>query len=305
MLSFAKMTLVGFKSFVDATELPIEGGLTGIVGPNGCGKSNLVEGLRWAMGETSAKRMRGEGMDDIIFAGSGARPRRERAEVSLILDNREGDAPAPFNHYDQLVVSRSIERESGTRYRVNGADVRARDVQTLFADAATGAQSPSIVRQGRIAQMISAKPIERRRFLEEAAGIAGLHARRRDAESKLRAANNTISRLEEILRTHEGQRRSLHHQAKEAARYHELARELRGTEAMVLHLEWLAGEAAVRAAEGALSASADEVQAAAQSSDEAATAQAQAATQLPPLRQAATETAAALEGLEGCLLYTS
>ncbi|MDA7981419.1 MAG: chromosome segregation protein SMC [Alphaproteobacteria bacterium] len=299
MLSFAKMTLVGFKSFVDATELPIEGGLTGIVGPNGCGKSNLVEGLRWAMGETSAKRMRGEGMDDIIFAGSGARPRRERAEVSLILDNREGDAPAPFNHYDQLVVSRSIERESGTRYRVNGADVRARDVQTLFADAATGAQSPSIVRQGRIAQMISAKPIERRRFLEEAAGIAGLHARRRDAESKLRAANNNISRLEEILRTHEGQRRSLHHQAKEAARYHELARELRGTEAMVLHLEWLAGEAAVRAAEGALSASADEVQAAAQSSDEAATAQAQAATQLPPLRQAATETAAALEGLEG------
>ncbi|MDA8000731.1 MAG: AAA family ATPase [Alphaproteobacteria bacterium] len=299
MLSFAKMTLVGFKSFVDATELPIEGGLTGIVGPNGCGKSNLVEGLRWAMGETSAKRMRGEGMDDIIFAGSGARPRRERAEVSLILDNREGDAPAPFNHYDQLVVSRSIERESGTRYRVNGTDVRARDVQTLFADAATGAQSPSIVRQGRIAQMISAKPIERRRFLEEAAGIAGLHARRRDAESKLRAANNNISRLEEILRTHEGQRRSLHHQAKEAARYHELARELRCTEAMVLHLEWLAGEAAVRAAEGALSASADEVQAAAQSSDEAATAQAQAATQLPPLRQAATETAAALEGLEG------
>ncbi|MGR4000410.1 MAG: chromosome segregation protein SMC [Alphaproteobacteria bacterium] len=299
MLSFAKMTLVGFKSFVDATELPIEGGLTGIVGPNGCGKSNLVEGLRWAMGETSARRMRGEGMDDIIFAGSGARPRRDRAEIALFLDNREGSAPAPFNHYEQVVVSRSIERESGTRYRINGSDVRARDVQTLFADAATGAQSPSIVRQGQIAQMINAKPIERRRFLEEAAGISGLHARRRDAESKLRAANNNIARLEEILRTHEGQRRSLHHQAKEAARYHELARELRCTEAMVLHLEWLASKAAVAAAEGTLEASGRDVQTAATACAEAATAQAQAATQLPPLRQAATEAAAALEGLEG------
>ena len=304
MLSFSKLTLTGFKSFVDATELPIEAGLTGVVGPNGCGKSNLVEALRWAMGETSARRMRGEGMDDIIFAGSSARPRRDYAEVALFLaappgETQEGDLPAPFAGEEQLMVSRSIAREGGTRYRINGADVRARDVQTLFADAATGAQSPSIVRQGRIVEMISAKPIDRRRFLEEAAGVSGLHVRRREAESKLKAAGNNIARLEEVLKTVENQRRALHQQAREAARYHDLARELRQAESMVLHLEWLQAEDTRRKAAESLEEAERRVREATAASEQAATEQAQAGTQLPALRQAAMEAGAALEGLEG------
>ena len=299
MLTFRKLRLTGFKSFVEPTDLPIDRGLTGVVGPNGCGKSNLVEALRWAMGETSAKRMRGGGMDDIIFAGSGARPRRDFAEVAIFLDNPARDIPGPFNTYDELVVSRSITRDSGTAYRINGTEVRARDVGTLFADSATGSQSPSIVRQGRISEIISAKPIERRRFLEEAAGISGLHARRKDAEIKLRAARNNLTRLEEVLRTIDSQHRALQHQAKEAARYNDLARELREAEAMLLHLEWRAAQEAYKDAEKQLTDLAEAARQSAVLTDQAATAQAAAATHLPRLRQESLEASGAFERTEG------
>ncbi|MFQ6018967.1 MAG: AAA family ATPase, partial [Kiloniellaceae bacterium] len=171
MVQFGKLKLSGFKSFVDPTEVHIDSGLTGIVGPNGCGKSNLVEALRWAMGETSPKRMRGGGMDDVIFTGSAARPARNMAEVVLTLDNSDRRAPAHFNNQAEIEVSRRIERDAGSTYRINGKEVRARDVQLLFADAATGAHSTALVSQGRVGALINAKPAERRALLEEAAGI--------------------------------------------------------------------------------------------------------------------------------------
>ena len=180
-----RLRLVGFKSFVDATELAIEPGLTGVVGPNGCGKSNLVEALRWVMGETSAKRLRGGEMDDVIFAGTAERPARNIAEVALTIDNSARDAPFAFNDREEIEVVRRIERGGGSTYRVNGREVRARDVQLLFADAASGAHSGAMVSQGRIGALIDAKPAERRLLLEEAAGTAGLHARRHETELKL------------------------------------------------------------------------------------------------------------------------
>src|SRR5271166_3644643 len=183
-----RLRLVGFKSFVDHTELAIEPGLTGIVGPNGCGKSNLVEALRWVMGENSARRMRGDEMDDVIFGGTGTRPARNLAEVGLLIDNAARDAGAHFADRAELEVVRRIERGSGSDFRINGREVRARDVQLLFADAATGAHSTALVSQGRIGAIINAKPIERRGLLEEAAGISGLHSRRHEAELRLKAA---------------------------------------------------------------------------------------------------------------------
>src|SRR6201997_2446722 len=180
-MQVCRLRLVGFKSFVDATELALEPGLTGIVGPNGCGKSNLVEALRWVMGETSAKRLRGGEMDDVIFAGSAERPARNLAEVALTLDNSARDAPFAFNDREEIEIVRHIERAGGSVYRVNGREVRARDVQLLFADAASGAHSGAMVSQGRVAALIDARPAERRLLLEEAAGSAGLHARRRES----------------------------------------------------------------------------------------------------------------------------
>src|SRR5208282_3177508 len=180
-----RLRLVGFKSFVDPTELAIEPGLTGIVGPNGCGKSNLVEALRWVMGEASARRLRGGEMDDVIFAGSANRPARNVAEVSLTLDNATRGAAFAFNDRDAIEVVRRIERSSGSAYRINGREARARDVQLLFADAATGAHSGGLVSQGRIGALINAKPAERRVLLDEAAGTAGLYQRRHEAELKL------------------------------------------------------------------------------------------------------------------------
>jgi chromosome segregation protein len=182
LVQFGKLKLSGFKSFVDATELYIDPGMTGIVGPNGCGKSNLVEALRWVMGENSAKRMRGGGMEDVIFNGSANRPGRNVAEVVLSLDNSDRKAPAHFNEHTDIDVSRRIERGEGSMYRVNGKEVRARDVQLLFADSATGAHSTALVSQGRVGALINAKPVERRALLEEAAGITGLHSRRHEAE---------------------------------------------------------------------------------------------------------------------------
>lgn len=239
MLRFSKLRLTGFKSFVDPTELKIEPGLTGVVGPNGCGKSNLVEALKWVMGESSAKQMRGSAMDDVIFGGSSTRPQRNLAEVVLHLDNTMRIAPAMFNDADELEVVRKIERERGSNYKVNGKDVRARDVQLLFADAASGSRSTAMVSQGKIGEIISSKPADRRILLEEAAGITGLHSRRHEAELRLRGAEHNLSRLDDILITLEGQLASLKKQARQATRYRNLSDHIRKAEALLFHIRWI------------------------------------------------------------------
>jgi chromosome segregation protein len=212
-MKFSRLRLTGFKSFVEPTDLLIEPGLTGIVGPNGCGKSNLLEALRWVMGESSYKSMRATGMDDVIFSGTTQRPARNMAEVLVTLVNDDGSAPQPYNDQETLEISRRIERDSGSAYRINGRDVRARDVQLLFADVSTGARSPALVRQGQIAEIISAKPQARRLILEEAAGITGLHTRRHEAELKLRAAEQNLTRLDDVTAQLETQLNSLNPQA--------------------------------------------------------------------------------------------
>src|SRR5215469_2061669 len=199
-MHFQRLRLAGFKSFVEPTDLRIEPGLTGVVGPNGCGKSNLLEALRWVMGANSAKAMRGSGMDDVIFAGASSRPGRNHAEVGLTIDNADRRAPQPFTEAPVLEVVRRIDRGEGSTYRVNGKEVRARDVQLLFADASTGANSPALVRQGQISELIAAKPQNRRRILEEAGGVAGLHSRRHEAELRLRGAETNLSRLDDIAK---------------------------------------------------------------------------------------------------------
>ncbi|MGE0120782.1 MAG: chromosome segregation protein SMC [Dongiaceae bacterium] len=293
MVQFTKLRLAGFKSFVDPTELLIYPGLTGIVGPNGCGKSNLVEALRWAMGETSAKSMRGGEMEDVIFNGSTTRPARNIAEVVLSLDNQDRKVPAHFNDNDELAVSRRIERGSGSSYRVNGQEVRARDVQLLFADSATGAHSTALVSQGRVGALINAKPTDRRALLEEAAGITGLHSRRHEAELRLRAAEANLARLDDVIVTLESQLQALKKQARQAARYRNLNDHIRRVEATLLHLLWQEATARLAAAREALSAAAAQVGAFTGEAATAATRQAGVAADLPPLRQA--EAAAAAE----------
>ena len=224
-----KLKLAGFKSFVEPAELRIEPGLTGVVGPNGCGKSNLLEAIRWVMGENSPKSMRSGGMDDVIFAGTAQRPPRDFAEVVLDAVDDEGE---------QLQVTRRIERGAGSGYRVNGRDVRAKDVALVFADAATGAHSPALVSQGKIAAVIAAKPAERRMMLEEAAGIAGLHVRRRDAEGKLRQTEANLARLEDLMAGLDSQIASLRRQAKQAERYKALSDQIRVAEARLLFARW-------------------------------------------------------------------
>src|SRR5882757_3566496 len=231
MVQFDKLRLSGFKSFVDSTELAIEPGMTGIVGPNGCGKSNLVEAMKWVMGETSAKQMRGSEMEDVIFSGTGTRPARNIAEVMLVLDNKTRTAPAMVNDADQLDIVRRIERGHGSAYSVNGREIRARDVQTLFADAATGSRSTALVSQGRIGALISAKPADRRSLLEEAAGIGGLHSRRHEAELRLKAAEANLARLEDVLGALDGQLQGLRRQARQAAKYRTLSDHIRRAEA--------------------------------------------------------------------------
>ncbi|MCV6545906.1 MAG: chromosome segregation protein SMC [Cohaesibacter sp.] len=237
-MKFTKLRLLGFKSFVEPMDFLIEPGLTGVVGPNGCGKSNLVEALRWVMGENSYKNMRASGMDDVIFAGSTHRPARNTAEVTVYLDNTERTAPAGFNESDELEVSRRIERESGSNYKINGKDARARDVQLLFADASTGARSPSLVGQGRIGEIISQKPTQRRSLLEEAAGISGLHSRRHEAELRLRATETNLERLEDVMAQITSQLDGLKRQARQASRYRNLSAEIRKLEATLYHLRW-------------------------------------------------------------------
>ena len=233
------LRLIGFKSFVEPTDLLISEGLTGVVGPNGCGKSNLLEALRWVMGETSYKSMRASTMEDVIFSGTDGRPARNAAEVMITLDNSSRTAPAEFNENDTIEITRRIEREAGSIYRVNGKEVRARDVKVLFEDAATGARSHALVRQGQIGEIITAKPEKRRRILEDAAGIAGLHTRRHEAEIKLKAADANLARMEDLLGQLNGQMNGLKRQARQAKRYKEVSGEIQQTEAIVLHLGWL------------------------------------------------------------------
>ncbi|MCL2469436.1 MAG: chromosome segregation protein SMC [Alphaproteobacteria bacterium] len=238
-MHFSCLRLQGFKSFVDPTDLLIQDGLTGIVGPNGCGKSNLVEALRWVMGETSPKRMRGAGMEDVIFAGTATRPARNLAEVSLTLDNTDRTAGAAYNDSDDLFVTRRIERDSGSDYRINGRPVRQRDVQLLFADQATGAQATSVVGQGQIDALIRARPQDRRQVLEEASGTAGLQARRHEAELKLKAAESNLTRVDDVIVTLDAQLRALKQQVRQASRYRNLAAHIRRTKAALMHLRWL------------------------------------------------------------------
>ncbi len=234
MLDFSKLRLSSFKSFVEPIEIDIKDGLTGVVGPNGCGKSNLVEAIRWVMGEASYKSMRASSMEGVIFQGTQNRPSRNSAEVSLVLNNKDRDAPLMCNDNDIIEVTRRIEREAGSVYKLNGNDTRARDIQMLFADASTGARSPSLVRQGQIQELIDQKPNERRRILEDAAGISGLHVRRHEAELRIKSAETNIDRLDDILKELASQVRSLNKQSREANRYKNLSQKIRETEILLL-----------------------------------------------------------------------
>ena len=289
-----RLKLSGFKSFVEPSELRIEPGLTGVVGPNGCGKSNLLEAIRWVMGEGSPKSLRGGGMDDVIFAGTATRPPRDFAEVSILVerdrDNDEG--------LGESEVTRRIERGSGSAYRIDGRDVRAKDVSLLFADAATGAHSPALVSQGKVGSIISAKPTERRMLLEEAAGISGLHARRKDAEQKLRATEANLTRLGEILSDQEQRAAQLRRQARAAERYRQLSDKIRSAEARLVHARWVeADNAAIAAREEAKTAEADvgslqgAMANAQQAQDQAATLLNQRRNELSEARERATELA--------------
>jgi chromosome segregation protein len=296
-LKFTRLRLSGFKSFVEPTELHIEPGLTAVVGPNGCGKSNLFDALRWVMGETRPTSLRGSEMDDVIFAGSGGRPARNVAEVTLFVDNSDRTAGAPYNDYDTIEVSRRIEREAGSVYRINGRDVRQRDVQIFFADASSGAGSTAFVRQGQIGLLISQKPLARRAILEEAAGIAGLHQRRHEAELRLKAAETNMGRLEDVIREVEGQLQSLKRQARQATRYRNLSGHIRKAEALAHYLRWTAAELRLKSAEEELAAASAAVESRTEQAAHASTAQADAAANVPPLRQTEAERSAALHRL--------
>ena len=293
-MKLTRLRIVGFKSFVDPSEIHIEPGMTGVVGPNGCGKSNLVEALRWVMGESSHKSMRAAGMDDVIFSGSGSRPSRNSAEVALVIDNASRKAPAQFNDADVLEVSRRIEREAGSVYKINSKDARARDVQLLFADASTGAHSPAMVRQGQISELISAKPRDRRRVLEEAAGIAGLHSRRHEAELRLRAAEQNLTRLEDVIAQLAMQLDGLKRQARQAVRYKALASEIRKTEAIIWHLRHKAALAAIAERETAVREAGEKAAQLTQGAAHASTIRTQATAALPALRDKEAEAAARL-----------
>jgi len=296
-MKLTRLRLLGFKSFVEPTDFLIEPGLTGVVGPNGCGKSNLVEALRWVMGETSHKSMRAADMDDVIFSGNNGRPQRNTAEVAMAIDNTDRSAPAQFNGEEALEVSRRIERDKGSLYRVNGREVRARDVQILFADASTGARSPALVHQGRIGEIIQAKPEQRRRVLEEAAGISGLHARRHEAELRLRAAEQNLARLEDVIGQLANQIDALKRQSRQAVRYRALSQQIRKAEATLHHLRFVNATADVGDAEHAKDTSIRIVAERTGAQADAATQQALAAAALPALREAEAREAAALQRL--------
>lgn len=296
-MKFERLRLLGFKSFCESTDFLIEPGLTGVVGPNGCGKSNLIEAMRWVMGENSYKNMRASAMDDVIFSGGGSRAARNFAEVSLVLDNSARMAPAAFNDADMIEVTRRIEREQGSDYRINGKEVRARDVQLLFADAATGSRSPSLVRQGQIGEIISAKPQARRRILEDAAGVAGLHSRRHEAELRLNAASENLTRLEDVLKQVESQSDSLKRQARQASRYRGLAAQIRENEALAALVSYQLAAEQLRDAAAKLENDLRLVQERTLEQAETAKFQAVAAHELPALRDQEAEAGAAVHRL--------
>ena len=296
-MRFTRLKLTGFKSFVDPTELLIQDGLTGVVGPNGCGKSNLLEALRWVMGENRPTAMRGGGMEDVIFAGAATRPARNFAEVALTLDNSERLAPSGFNDSDVLDIVRRITREVGSAYKVLGKDVRARDVQMLFADASTGAHSPALVRQGQISELIHAKPKNRRRILEEAAGISGLYQRRHEAELKLKSAEANLLRVDDVIEQLSNQLAQLMRQAKQAARYREIGESLRHAEGLLLFQRWQEADHARLAAEQQLK---ERILAASQSEAEVrmtTKARESAEDAMPPLREEEAVASAILQRL--------
>ena len=236
-MEFKKLELSGFKSFFDRTNFFIESGLTGIVGPNGCGKSNIVEALRWCMGETSAKSMRGSGMEDVIFSGTSNRPQKNISEVTITIDNSKKQGQGQFIDLDEIQIKRKIERDKGSKYFINGKEVRAKDAQTFFADLSTGAHSPSMISQGRIGMIVTAKPSERKSVLEEAAGISGIHIRRHEAETRLNAAENNLRRADELKKQQEKQLENLKKQAEEATKYREFSEKIKSSEAALYYLK--------------------------------------------------------------------
>ena len=236
-MEFKKLELIGFKSFVEKTNIFIEKGLTGIVGPNGCGKSNIVESIRWCMGETSAKSMRGAGMEDVIFSGTANKASKNIAEVALTLDNSEKDGPIQFKELNTITVKRKIEKDKGSRYFINDKEVRARDAQTFFADISTGAHSPSMISQGKIGALVTAKPTDRRAILEEAAGISGIHARRHESELRLNSAENNLKRADELRRQQERQLENLKKQAQEASKYKIISEDIKKIEAGLYYIK--------------------------------------------------------------------
>ncbi len=293
-MKISRLRLLGFKSFVEPTDLVIEPGLTGVVGPNGCGKSNLLEALRWVMGETSHKSMRAAAMDDVIFSGTTTRPARNVAEVTLFLDNAQRQAPAEFNDTDQIEITRRIEREAGSAYRINGREARARDVKILFEDAATGARSPALVRQGQISEIVNAKPEQRRRVLEDAAGIAGLHSRRHEAELRLKGAENNLARLADLMGQLGSQIESLKRQARQARRYKDLSEEIRRAEALLAHLLWTEAQTLVDTEEHNFTEGLSRLAEATEAEAAALRAEADLAETIQPLREKEAERGAAL-----------
>ena len=287
-MKIRRLKLGGFKSFVEPAELRIEPGLTGVVGPNGCGKSNLLEAIRWVMGEGSPKSLRGGGMEDVIFAGTATRPPRDFAEVSLLLEHEAGDG-GEEDADGESEVTRRIERGAGSAYRIDGRDVRQKDVALLFADAATGAHSPALVSQGRIGAVIAAKPVERRLMLEEAAGISGLHARRKDAEQKLRATEVNLTRLNELLGEQEARASALRRQARAAERYRQLSEKIRSAEARLLYARWHEADEAAKAAADEAKRAGEAVGALQQAMQDAQLAQEHAASELAECRSALAE----------------
>jgi chromosome segregation protein len=296
-VKFTRLRISGFKSFVEPTELYIEPGLTAIVGPNGCGKSNLFDALRWVMGENRPTSVRGSEMDDVIFAGSAGRPPRNVAEVTLAIDNADRTANPPYQDFETIEVSRRIEREAGSVYRINGRDARQRDVQIFFADASSGAASTAFVRQGMIGQLVSQKPLARRAILEEAAGISGLHQRRHEAELRLKAAEANLSRLDDVIKEVETQLASLKRQARQASRYRNLSGHIRRAESLAHYLRWTSAQLKATAAQEALTAAIAMVEEATSIAAIASTVQANAAEAVPPLREVEAERAAALTRL--------
>ncbi len=296
-MRFQRLRLSGFKSFVEPVEFRIEAGLTGVVGPNGCGKSNLLEALRWVMGANSAKAMRAEGMDDVIFGGTGKRPARNHAEVSLQIDNAERKAPPRFNDQAVLEVTRRIVRGSGSVYKINGVEARAKDVQLLFADASTGANSPSLVRQGQISELVGAKPSNRRRILEEAAGVSGLHARRHEASLRLNAAEANLARLEDVAQEIESGLNRLKREARQAEKYKRLSADIRTLQGAALLARWVEARAGLVEAEGAVAAAAEAVEQSARAAAQAGAAALAAAETIKPKREEAMIAAAVLQRL--------